>query len=426
MPEGVKQPGDWGCAACGANVFGRKQRCFKCKSPRVAVASPAAGGVSKKAQWLARQAVAGPPPPCTTLFIGNLQVCSEGKKLRQRLVAAFQPYAAPAPRVRIARNSCDHTVGYGWVERIAETHVDDALATLDGAIEVEFPATGGGPAARRFLSVSRCCSTDAATAIERDILCPKLPYHQRQSLDLAHAGPKRVLLETPTAERIAAVLREVAYVGGSVAEGDGRISLLRQLTVLDVHAGIGTAAAVFAEAGFGKVIAQEVDPVYFSALSANQPLFFAVPPAATVHLHRGSNSGAPGKLDLTAPSVAFAAMSMIAFVYPDPSDVSESSLAEMIGHLLFGHGHGGGAQGECEHGESSVVAALVPSHIDFDSVAAALVGGGDTTGQERCHPFSVEFPRPAPSAVPPEQNEILPVRGCVLTEPELRATAPVR
>ena len=77
----------------------------------------------------------GPPaeplPPCQTLFLGALRVGVEGKGWKKTLERAFGRFSARGkPRIRIARNGFNHTVGYGWVENVLVEQVRGRRCSL--------------------------------------------------------------------------------------------------------------------------------------------------------------------------------------------------------------------------------------------------------------------------------------------------------
>ena len=409
------RPGDWDCGVCGANVFASKSKCFKCKASkgeRAALLRPGQTERPKPAKPRRPPRPNGPGPPHTSLFLSNIPIAVEGKRFRQLLAAAFEGYAVrdarlgaacvpptmfttahltaellcvlrlpgtcmlipPAfcsrymaePRVRITRNGFNHTVGHGWVERIALEKADEAVAAVDGRVDL-----GAGP-----VVVSRCSASD-----RRDALCPRIGLAARQQLQLgecfdsrgggpaaetavaeAAAGPPA--LEQPTADRVGEILWGLAAVGlrrGGAAAGAAAVG------VVDGSPGAGGGSVSLAR-HFSTVRAAASQP-HLAALEANLQAFG---PACSSRVGLHSDSAAELAMD---PAVS------VAFVQPVGAEQEPPELAGLLQEL--------GRPGAC-----GLVAALVPASVDFDAVAAQLVCASPAGEAERCHPFAIEFSRP--------------------------------
>jgi hypothetical protein len=410
---------------CGANVFASKALCFKCKSPKGTTAATMRRNEvqrrptsrtpadAHRTSVSAGRSEGGVLAEHTTLFLSGLPVASEGKGLRQKLLRAFKRFAEQpsdsggqqqlVPRVRVARNAADHTVGYGWVERLPVSNVEQALA-LNGQLVINGCT----------VSVSLCCSspratTDVSTSTmatcldqrnrqwpEWDTVAPDLSYSDRRELWL---GSAQDVLEQPTADRIGRLLRSIADIGlgasGSGSEQVGKRTALSgpcNCCILETHPGSGIATTVLTRHFAHVISACGATSEQSAEMRHNLPLLS--PP----DMQRGLSLHDVPVVDPVLPQVApgstinalltcpylqqLSLLPCIAFVYQ--AETTVSNLVRTCRTLLFCEG---AKQRPCD-----LVAALVPEDIDFAAVAAELVALN--SGEERCHPFSVAFERP--------------------------------
>lgn len=319
-------------------------------------------------------------PPCAALFISGLPEAVAGTGWKKPLEKAFGQYSPGArgkPRIRVARNTFNNTVGYGWIENVLIEKAEAAAAALDGVIKLD-----GQP-----IGVSACID-------RRDALCPKLSHAARQQLALP--PPKSDMpepLEQPTAERIAELLLLIAGSGGS----------LPAVQLLDASAGEGLGTAVFASA-FTAVHAVEPDPTRFAALDRN---FNA---AAT-----GDGSGG-GSLATAGAQVSLHSTLEAGIAASTAALEQQQQQQSLLGFFQLEFSALGGAaddqaaatQWSLERfrtllsANCSAVAALLPLSVDFITLADALVQlpaeSAESTTDERPHPFRLEFSRPSYTA----------------------------
>lgn len=335
-----------------------------------------------------------PLPPCEVLFISGLPVAVPGSGWKRPLEKSFGKFSARGkPRVRIARNTFNNTVGHGWIENVLLSSAGDAATALDGELKI-----GAHP-----VSVSLCVD-------HRDALCPKICYAARKRLVLAStitgcSQPEP--LEQPTAERIVELLMLFGKVGLAGA-GDSVVSL-PHVQLLDISTGEGLGTAVFAST-FATVHAVESDAALFAALELNfsnsktrdgetsMGSLATTSFADRIHLHRTLEDG------ISAASSGDPCLPLFSFFQGGTE-------------LVLEHADGSETKsGDCTQWAVNrfctllkagciVVAGLLPLSVDFEMVAAALVQPPTSPGSsvqsptdERPHPFKVEFERPSYTA----------------------------
>jgi hypothetical protein len=108
------KPLDWTCPSCAANVFAAKTHCFKCNTPKPAVAAAPDGAASGQASAAAESSAApataaapaavAPPPTPPPELVATAPAASRGvlAALSAALAALFAQPGAPPPAAQAA------------------------------------------------------------------------------------------------------------------------------------------------------------------------------------------------------------------------------------------------------------------------------------------------------------------------------------